>query len=176
MTGWVLRIVAVGTLVGAQVQGVVHYVESLPPRPEQTQVACRDAAWEAANLASVEESRLHKKLVPFTKNLLTEARSQGVPLTINVGYRSCEYQLNLRKLNCGLGDYNLYQKPSSECTPPTEPAGKSLHNEGLAIDFSCHGYALIETSPCLKWLQANASKYHLYKHSIEAWHWSTTGK
>lgn len=176
MTGWVVQIIAASGMIAAGTRGVIGYVQSLPPRPEQSAVACRDAAWEKENLAETAGRLLHKKLVPFAAKLITDARTQGAPLNITVAYRSCDHQLSLRKMNCGLGDYNLYQKPSNQCTPPTEPAGKSLHNEGLAVDFNCQGYSLIERSPCLAWLDKNAARYHLFKHPIEPWHWSTTGK
>lgn len=176
MMGWVIGLVAASGMVAAHTQSVVNYVEALPPRPDQSQIICHDATWETANLVAVENSKVHKKLAPFIEKLLNDARASGTPLMVTVGYRSCDFQLNLRKLNCGLGNYNLYEKPSSQCSPPTEPAGKSLHNEGLALDFGCQGYGLIASSPCFKWLQNNAGKYHLVKHSIEPWHWSTTGK
>lgn len=176
MTEWVVRLIAAAGLISTQAQGAVNYVQSLPPRPAQAQLECRGQAWEQANLTSISGVKVHKKLTPFVEKMLADAHSQGVKLSTTVAYRSCDYQLQLRRLNCGLGEYNLYQKPSDECTPPTEPAGKSLHNEGLAVDFNCQGYGLIEVSPCLPWLEKNAARYHLFRHTDEAWHWSTTGK
>ncbi len=172
---WVAQIVAVISIIAGQVQGVAQYVAALPPAPDQSQLACRDLAWEAQNLVPVTGSRIHKELAPLATNLITEARTEGIGMSIAVAYRNCDFQLQLRSMNCGTGDYNLYQKPSNLCTPPTEPAGKSMHNEGLAIDFTCDGYSLFEYSPCLTWLKQHADKYHLFNHSIEAWHWSTTG-
>lgn len=174
--GWVVQIIAVASVLASQTPATVSHLQSLPPAPSQTMVTCRDATWEAANLTNIGGARVHKKLAPFVEKLIAEAKKQSIPMSINVAYRSCDYQLQLRANNCGLGDYNLYQKPSEQCSPPTEPAGHSLHNEGLAIDFSCSGYGLFESSPCLAWLRQNAESYHLYNHATEAWHWSTTGK
>lgn len=151
------------------------YVETLPPAPAQAAIVCRDATWVAENIISIENVEVHKKLTPFVQQLLEDARAQGVPLQLTNAYRSCAFQQQLRAQNCGLGDFNLYQKPSEQCSPPTEPAGKSLHNEGLAIDFNCLGFTHIEASPCYQWLQNHGAKYYLKEHSLEPWHWSTTG-
>lgn len=175
MLRWVIQSLVISGAVLSSVNGVKTYVNTLPPIPKQAQITCHDTQWEDENLVTLEGTQIHRQLAPFIKSMLFEARGAGSPLQINVAYRSCAYQLQLRGANCGLGDYNLYQKPSNLCSPPTEPAGSSLHNEGLAIDFACSGYALIENSPCLTWLQNNAVRYHLLNRASEAWHWSTTG-
>lgn len=176
MNSWLIRLIAASGIIVTQTQGVASYVQNLPPAPDQSQINCRDAAWEKENLVEVEGTRLHKKLAPFVQKALLDARAQYIGLNVSVAYRTCDYQLQLRRMNCGLGNFNIYQKPSEQCTPPTEPAGKSLHNEGLALDFNCQGYGLFEASPCLTWLKNNGANYHLYNHDLEAWHWSTTGK
>ena len=176
MAGWVIQLVAVAGILVSQTKASVAYVQTLPPAPDQSLVICHDTAWEQQNLIVIAGGQIHKKLAPFVTALITNAQSEGVGIAINVAYRSCDYQLQLRGANCGLGDYNLYQKPSNLCNPPTEPAGKSLHNEGLAIDFACNGYGFFESSPCLNWLKQHGAQYHLYNHAVEAWHWSTTGK
>ncbi len=174
--GWAIQFLAVASALATQSQATIAYVQTLPPAPPQSMITCKDAAWEQANLTTVAGSRLHSKLAPYVQKLISDAKAQAVPLAINVAYRSCDYQIQLRANNCGLGDYNIYQKPSNLCNPPTEPAGKSLHNEGLAVDFSCSGFAYFPGSPCLQWLEQNGKKYNLIKHEVEDWHWSTTGK
>lgn len=173
--GWVMYIGAAVSLLAGNVQAAISYVDTLPPQPIQASITCKDAAWEQANLATVSGNQVHVKLAPFVQKLVNTARDERIYLGITAAYRSCDTQIYLRQLNCGMGEFNVYQKPSLECTPPTEPPGKSLHNEGLAIDFNCQGYGMIESSPCLGWLEKNAQHYHLKKHAIEAWHWSTTG-
>jgi LAS superfamily LD-carboxypeptidase LdcB len=160
---------------GALAQNTSSYIETLPPAPHQSSLTCRDDNWASSNITSVEGAKIHRKLAPYVESLLEVARNEGAPLQITVSYRSCALQHQLRALNCGLGDFNLYQKPSEQCSPPTEPAGKSMHNEGLAIDFNCQGYSLIEHSPCYSWLKKHADRYHLKEHALEPWHWSTTG-
>lgn len=165
-------IIASAAIVG----GTTTYIDTLPPAPDQTLLKCRDASWVKQHIITVENAGIHKKLAPFATQALQNARQSNVPLRITVAHRSCAFQQQLRAQNCGLGDYNLFQKPSDACTPPTEPAGKSLHNEGLAIDFGCDGYGQIESSPCYPWLKQHGARYHLKEHALEPWHWSTTGK
>jgi LAS superfamily LD-carboxypeptidase LdcB len=159
----------------ALARGASTYIETLPPAPAQSSLTCRDDNWAAEHITTIEGSGVHKKLAPFVTRALSDARTQNVPLQLAVAYRSCAFQQQLRAQNCGLGNYNLLQKPSDLCSPPTEPAGKSMHNEGLAIDFSCAGYGLFEASPCYAWMKQNGASYHLKEHSLEPWHWSTTG-
>lgn len=163
---------------GVSVYGVskAEVVSVLPPRTDPANVQCHDDAWQNTNLVTVEGSfKLQTKLAPFVKQALADARDDGYNLQINSTYRTCTEQQSLRISACGSGDYNLYIKPIDLCLPPTEPAGKSLHNEGLAVDFKCGGYGLFENSPCYTWLKQNGYMYHLYEHRLEPWHWSTTG-
>lgn len=173
--GWVLYVNAIISMITGSAQQAASYVESLPPKPTQSSIACHDKAWESQNLQEIQGFTAHKKLAPFVEKAIKDAADQGVYLGITAAYRSCDTQIQLRRINCGLGDFNIYQKPSNQCKPPTEPPGSSLHNEGLAVDFNCRGYGTIESSPCLPWLDKNGYRYHLKKHDIEAWHWSTTG-
>lgn len=150
-------------------------VSQLPPRPDPSSITCHNNAWRGQALDTVEANfKLNKKLAPFVKQALQDARAKGYDLEFNSTYRSCAEQQSLRIAACGSGDYNLYVKPIDLCLPPTEPAGQSLHNEGLAVDFKCGGYGLFESSPCYSWLKDNGYKYHLYEHRLEPWHWSTT--
>jgi len=159
-----------------QTQVIMDAAQRLPARPAQSLISCHDAVWEQTNLTTVSSIKIDTKLAPFIKQAVTDARNSNLLLEINSGYRTCAQQQNLRISACGIGDYNLYQKPIELCAPPTEPAGKSLHNEGLAIDFKCGGYSTFANSPCLKWLRVNGYKYHLSEHYLEPWHWSTTGQ
>ena len=59
-------------------------------------------------------------------------------------YRSPQQQIALRISHCGSDPYSIYQKPSSQCSPPTAPPGRSMHEVGLAIDFQCDGSAHLE--------------------------------
>lgn len=157
--------------------GAVSQVASeLPPRPGQSMIECHDVAWVADNLTDAGSFKLQKKFAPFVERAITDSKTNYYQLQISSSYRTCPEQKQLRISACGLGDYNLNIKPIDLCFPPTEPAGKSLHNEGLAVDFKCSGYGVFDSSPCLLWLRKNGYKYHLYEHRLEPWHWSTTGQ
>lgn len=62
------------------------------------------------------------------------------------------------------------------CTVPTAPPGSSMHEQGLAIDFTSNGQVIQSQShPAFKWLDANAASYGYYNLPSEPWHWSTNG-
>ncbi len=107
--------------------------------------------------------------------LLDAAAADGVPLG-GWGYRDTSAQVALRQAHCGGSQYAVYTMPSYQCHPPTAPPGASMHERGLAIDFTCGGTTIgSHSSPCYKWLAANASQYGLYNLPSEPWHWSTNG-
>lgn len=110
------------------------------------------------------------------QSLLNAAASSGVSLC-GGGYRSSQAQIETRRNNCGSSNYDVYQKPSSQCSPPTAPPGSSMHERGLAVDFTCNGGGVIgsRSSPCFQWLSGNASSYGFYNLPSEPWHWSTNG-
>lgn len=91
------------------------------------------------------------------------------------GYRSPAGQIAVRKSNCGTSNYAIYEMPSSKCSPPTAIPGKSMHEKGLAIDFTCGGKTLTKGSACFTWLKLHAANYGFINFPKEAWHWSTNG-
>jgi LAS superfamily LD-carboxypeptidase LdcB len=109
--------------------------------------------------------------------LLNAAANDGVSLCASSGWRSTERQIELRRQNCGTSNYAIYYMPSSQCNPPTARPGSSMHEQGLAIDFSCNGGGAIRYgNECWNWLAAHANEYGLYNLPSEPWHWSTTGR
>jgi uncharacterized membrane protein len=107
--------------------------------------------------------------------LLTAAEADGHSLTGH-GYRDAAQQIALRRAHCGTSYYAVYEMPAGSCSPPTARPGTSLHESGLAIDFSCNGALITSRSnTCYRWLAAHAASYGLYNLPSEAWHWSTTG-
>lgn len=107
--------------------------------------------------------------------MLDAAARDGVVLG-GGGYRNPAVQVALRVQNCGPTDYDVYEKPASECSPPTARPGTSLHERGLAIDFTFEGSAINSvTSAGFLWLQANAAGYGFFNLPGEPWHWSTNG-
>ena len=109
------------------------------------------------------------------RSLLAAAQADGVPLA-GWGYRDTTAQIALRQAHCGSSQYAIYAMPSYQCSPPTAPPGASMHERGLAIDFTYNGSTIgSHSSPGYKWLAAHAGEYGLYNLSSEPWHWSTNG-
>lgn len=92
------------------------------------------------------------------------------------GYRSPDGQIAARRRNCGSSQYDIYDKPASKCRPPTARPGQSMHEQGLAVDFTYNG-SLIQSrsSEGFQWLKANAARFGFYNLPSEAWHWSVNG-
>lgn len=105
--------------------------------------------------------------------LLADSRAAGLKLG-GSAFRSNARQIELRRAHCS---GNIFTAPSSSCSPPTAPPGKSMHEWGLALDLTCSG-ALISSagSACYAWLVANGSRYGLKQLPSEKWHWSIDGR
>jgi D-alanyl-D-alanine carboxypeptidase len=92
------------------------------------------------------------------------------------GYRDPAEQIALRRAHCGTSDYAIYEAPSSACSPPTARPGTSMHEKGLAIDFTCGGGTVLGDTACFSWLEGHAGAYGLSNLPSEPWHWSTNGQ
>jgi hypothetical protein len=110
------------------------------------------------------------------ERLLTDAFEAGVNMC-GFGYRDPAEQVAVRQANCGSSHYAIYEAPSSYCSPPTARPGASLHEQGLAIDFSYGGggSTIGYGSAAYGWLGDNAVNYGLYNLAGEPWHWSVDG-
>jgi LAS superfamily LD-carboxypeptidase LdcB len=102
--------------------------------------------------------------------MLAKAEADGIILS-GGGYRDPSAQRRLRAQNCPSAN-----SPASACSPPTAKPGSSMHEQGLAIDFS-HNGALIESrsSAGFRWLSANAGQFGFKNLPSEPWHWSVNG-
>jgi hypothetical protein len=107
------------------------------------------------------------------QSLLNAASGDGVSLC-GGGYRSSQDQVEARKRN---GCPDIYNAPASSCHPPTARPGQSMHERGLAVDFTCNGGGVISShsSPCYQWLSGHAGSYGFHNLPSEPWHWSTNG-
>lgn len=123
------------------------------------------------SLENVEGIVVHERLAPFIRTLLDEAEVAGVSLE-GGGYRNRSAQQRLRAQNCP----DPANSPPSSCSPPTARVGESLHEFGLAIDFTSGGALIVDrTDPAYRFLEANASWSGLEVHPQEPWHWSFGG-
>jgi LAS superfamily LD-carboxypeptidase LdcB len=127
-------------------------------------------------LTTVGGITVNSSIAPQLQQLLTAAAAAGFDLR-GYGWRDSRNQVALRGQNCGgWDDYSLYEKPPDQCSPPTARPGASMHEQGLAVDFSL-GNEFIESrdSAVFKWLAAHAPTYGFHNLPSEPWHWSTTG-
>lgn len=129
---------------------------------------------EDTDLTSRGNIRVHTSIVSQINALLEAAERDGIKFS-GGGYRDSEGQINTRKKNCGNTHYDIYEKPSSQCSPPTARPGSSMHERGLAIDFTQNGSTLSRSSSGFDWLKKNAANYGLKNLPSEPWHWSTNG-
>ncbi len=126
-------------------------------------------------LATVEGITVHADIAEDVGLLVRTARADGIVLA-GGGYRDPHRQIELRRAHCGTSPYAIYQMPSSQCSPPTARPGKSNHEKGLAIDFTCNGGSIgSHSNPCYRWLAANAAAFGLRNLPSEPWHWSVDG-
>jgi cell division protein FtsB len=129
----------------------------------------------AGNLTTVRGITVASSIADNLERLLNASDGAGLHLG-GQGYRSSDGQVAARRANCGSSDYDIYEKPASQCHPPTARPGQSMHEQGLAIDFTNNG-ALIRShsDAAWQWLSGHAGSYGFYNLPSEAWHWSTNG-
>ena len=142
------------------------------PRGTTTRIGCRQKSVEVRIVNTIVIS---VTIADQLQGLVNRGRQQGLNLT-GQGYRTPEEQIAERIRNCGPTYYDIYEKPTASCDPPTAIPGRSMHERGLAIDFRCNGEEMLtRASPCFPFLAANASDFGLFNLPSEPWHWSTNG-
>lgn len=128
----------------------------------------------SGEIVSVSGIRVHRSIAGNLANLLSAAAADGIHLS-GGGFRDPAGQIAVRRNNCGSSHYAIYEMPASACRPPTARPGRSMHERGLAIDFTSGGGTLTRGSAAFAWMKANASRFGFYNLPSEPWHWSTNG-
>jgi hypothetical protein len=143
--------------------------------PSGRVAACTDGIIKVATAGGTFTSC--KSISANFKAMIDLAWAQGMKIS-GGGFRTRQQQIALRAAHCGgSSQFNVYEKSSSLCRPPTARPGKSNHESGLAFDLTCNGQTIrSRDNACFVWLQANARKYGLINFSKEPWHWSVDGK
>lgn len=101
------------------------------------------------------------------ENLVAEAARRGVTVT-GGGLRTREEQIALRIAHCGSSQYDIYEKPSSQCSPPTARPGTSMHEVGWAVDFT-------NTDTIIGMVQELAPSFRMHLTVPgERWHYEPT--
>jgi len=108
--------------------------------------------------------------------IMAAADSAGLHLS-GGGFRSYAQQVELRRQHCGGSSYDIYQRPPGECSPPTALPGTSMHQWGLAVDWSNARSLIASHSDAgWQWLSSNAGRFGFANLPSEPWHWSTNGR
>ncbi len=98
--------------------------------------------------------------------LLAEANANGTRVWVTSARRTQAEQIDLRRKNCGTSDYDIWQKPSGECSPETAIPGRSRHEIGEVVDFGgdlglvaklAGKYQLVRTVPKEAWHYEHAT-------------------
>jgi hypothetical protein len=127
---------------------------------------------DPADLRVVRGITVHVSIEAQLEAMLAAAEADGIVLA-GGGYRSSASQIALREAHCP----DVWDSPPSACTPPTARPGSSLHERGLAIDFTYLEQGIsTQDNPAFVWLAANAERFGFYNLPSEPWHWSTTGQ
>jgi hypothetical protein len=138
-------------------------------------VADATARRAAVPLVSVRGIRVHRSLAGQVERLLAAAEEDGIRLG-GGGFRTHAEQIELRRVHCGDDPFAIYEMPPEECSPPTARPGNSMHEIGLAIDFTVNGVTISSrASPAYRWLVEHAHVYGFYNLPSEPWHWSING-
>jgi LAS superfamily LD-carboxypeptidase LdcB len=131
--------------------------------------------FDRSELSTVWGIRVHESIADKLLALLKASSRDGIRLG-GGGYRSSTSQISLRRAHCGTSNWAIYRKPSYQCRPPTARPGASMHERGLAVDFTQNGRALWSNTSGYRWLKQNAAKYGFRNLPSEPWHWSVNGR
>ena len=135
-----------------------------PPRDRRAARPHRPRA-PPSPLTQVRGIRVHADIAPAIEALLADAEADGIVLA-GWGYRTTETAdlpppAALRRRGRQRCRRRL-RSPGSACSPPTAKPGSSMHELGLAIDFTHDGASIgSHDSPAYQWLAAHAGDYGL---------------
>ena len=155
--------------------------EALEEVRKQTEaLLARASTHSGVPLVQVGGFRVHAEIAAALGALLEHAERDGIVLR-GWGARSTAQQIDLRRRHCGgpgvSDEEAVYGIPAAACSPPTAKPGTSMHELGLAIDFTHDGESIsTRSSPAFQWLAEHAAGYGLKNLPSEPWHWSVNGR
>lgn len=129
---------------------------------------------------STKPEQIHSQIKPFLENMIRDARSAGVDISVLSAYRSFGTQAQLKSqytVTYGAGTANKFSADQ----------GYSEHQLGSALDFTTKNGGEIlqgfDKTPAYSWLLANAYKYGFILsypannsyYVFEPWHWRFVG-
>ena len=131
--------------------------------------------------------KVNKIISEPLKNMINDAKKEGLHIFVLSGYRSIERQKDLfnnqvksEKVK-GLSNEKAEEKASEVVAKP----GQSEHNEGISVDFNCVDCSFENTGEYC-WLKKNAQNYGFIERYTgenenetgviaESWHWRYVG-
>lgn len=143
------------------------------------QATCVDTVVEGKYLCAIDGCVVAKSIGQRFANFMNAAAAAGHGMDCSASFRTRARQIELRTQNCGgASHYNIYQKSSTECSPPTAIPGRSNHEKGLALDLNCLAdpSAPFGDTACFTWMQTNAATFGFKNLPSEPWHWSVDGR
>ena len=137
--------------------------------------------------------QMRSEIAPVVKQMLSDAKAQGVNLTIVSAYRDASKQALLfkRKTNYYLAEGLDRETAEANAATVVERPGNSEHQTGLAMDITDSSFVSLttaqENTAGYKWLFANCAKYGFIlrypqgKETVtgviyEPWHFRYVGK
>lgn len=123
----------------------------------------------SGSIVSVYGIRVDSSIAEAVRTLVDGAKPN---LLTGGGHRTSSQQAEMRRKNgCTCSD------SSACCKVPTAPVGQSMHEKGLAVDFSWNGVLIRSRSSAgFRYLNEHAPGVGLKNLPSEPWHWSTNGK
>lgn len=132
-------------------------------------------------------TQIDKDIWPYLKEMLDDARAEGIDIGVWSPYRSYATQKWLfekqvqKQINNGVPKENAEDVAATIVARP----GTSEHNTGLALDINCANHSFKDTK-AYKWLQENAEDYGFIMRYAEdkqektgviyeSWHWRFVG-
>lgn len=114
--------------------------------------------------------RVHPCIAKEVERVVNLANQNGLDMS-GYGWRDTQRQEELR-VEHGCGGSLIYDG-SCKGSPPTAVPGRSRHERGIAVDFTCSGTTIgSRNHPCFTFLSENTSLKNL---PSEPWHWSIDG-
>jgi hypothetical protein len=172
---WVIGVVTAMTIAGALPVLVLFLVVVGPPPAETAPGGGSAQPHATGTRAAVGGFVVDASIAGPLRALLASAESDGLTFG-GSGLRSSEEQVALRRAHCGTSEYAVYRMPAADCSPPTARPGSSMHERGLAIDFTCGGRLVSRGDWCFSWLAANGPAQGFFNLPSEPWHWSVNGR
>ncbi|MGI6538996.1 MAG: M15 family metallopeptidase [Caldicoprobacterales bacterium] len=144
-------------------------------------------------LETVQEvHQVDKDIAGFVRNMLDDAKADGVDLLICSSYRSVARQRELfeQRIKKHMSEGMTYEEAKAKTGLSLAIPGHSEHNSGLALDIVTPRYQILDDdfdkTEAFKWLDKNAHKYgfilrypknktYITKIKYEPWHYRFVG-